>query len=233
MIEWLPSFGKDGNLEKSPDFDLVIFDCDGVLIDSEVLSCACLSEQLRHEGFRVDLQDVFERFLGRSFSTVEEQYRQATGRPLKPDFGKRYLRTLKLRFERELKPMPGVESTLARLKTRSCVASSSRRERLEFSLAIAGLAQAFGDRVYSADQVARAKPAPDLFLHAAERMGAAPARTLVIEDSVNGIVAGKAAGMTVWGFVGGGHYAGRDASAMLSAAGADRIYRAMEELPPM
>ena len=125
--------GQGEDLQASPaNFDLVIFDCDGVLIDSEVLSCACLSEQLSHEGFHVDLQDVFDRFLGRSFSTVEEQYRQATGRPLKPDFGKRYLRTLKRRFERELKPMPGVESALARLRTRCCVASSSRRERLEF-----------------------------------------------------------------------------------------------------
>ena len=219
--------------ERSADFDLVVFDCDGVLIDSEVLSCACLSELLCQEGFSVDLQGVFDRFLGRSFSTVEDEFRLATGRPLKPDFGKRYLSRLKRRFESELKPMPGVESALARLKARSCVASSSRRERLDFSLAIAGLAHAFGDRVYSADQVTRAKPAPDLFLHAAERMGAAPSHSLVIEDSVNGIVAGKAAGMTVWGFVGGSHYDGLDAAAMLTAAGADRIVHGMAQLWPL
>ena len=220
-------------MQASPaDFDLVIFDCDGVLVDSEVLSCACLSELLCEEGFRVDLQGVFDRFLGRSFSTVEEQFREAMGRPLSAEFGKAYLRNLKRRFECELKPMPGIESALERLRARSCVASSSRRERLEFSLGIAGLANAFGDRVYSADQVARAKPAPDLFLHAAGKMSVAPSRSLVVEDSVNGVAAGKAAGMQVWGFVGGSHYAGRDGAAMLSAAGADRIVHDMAELWP-
>jgi HAD superfamily hydrolase (TIGR01509 family) len=122
---------------------------------------------------------------------------------------------------------------LQRLRTPFCVASSSDRERLAFSLAVAGLAAYFGDRVYSCELVAHAKPAPDLFLYAAERLGAKPDRTLVIEDSLNGVRAGKAAGMTVWGFIGGSHHAGRDAAGMLGAAGADRIIADLADLPPL
>jgi HAD superfamily hydrolase (TIGR01509 family) len=216
-----------------PEFDLLVFDCDGVVIDSEVVSCGCLSELLRRHGYEVDLQGVFERFLGRSFSVVEEEYRAVVGRPLEAGFAEAFRRELKERFARELKPMPGVEAVVGRLETRFCVASSSDSERLAFSLAAAKLAKTFGDRVYSSDLVAGGKPAPDLFLHAAAEMGAEPGRTLVIEDSVNGVRAGKAAGMTVWGFVGGSHYAGRDGAAMLIAAGADRILRSMADFPPI
>jgi HAD superfamily hydrolase (TIGR01509 family) len=215
------------------DFDLIVFDCDGVLIDSEVLSCSCLSTFLCEHGYQVDLQDVFDRFLGRGFSVVEEQYRLALGRPLEPGFADAFRAVVKERFTRDLRPMPGIETLLASLSTPCCVASSSDRERLSFSLAISKLAVYFGDRVYSSDLVARAKPAPDLFLYAAERMQSEPSRTLVIEDSVNGVRAGKAAGMTVWGFIGGSHYAGRDGARMLTHAGADRIVRHIADLPPM
>ena len=213
-------------------FDLVIFDCDGVLIDSEVLSCGCLQEMLYAHGLPIDLEGVFERFLGRSFATVEETYREALGRPLAADFRPSYKALLKARFAESLRPMPGIEAVLARLDRPCCVASSSDVERLAFSLAAAGLSAHFGDRAYSADLVARAKPAPDLFLYAAERMQAAPARTLVVEDSVNGVLAGKAAGMVVWGFTGGSHHAGRDGAAALTAAGADRILRDMADFSP-
>jgi HAD superfamily hydrolase (TIGR01509 family) len=218
---------------RQAEFDLVVFDCDGVLIDSEVLSCSCLSTFLCEQGYQVDLQDVFDRFLGRGFSVVEEQCRAALGRQLEPGFADAFRAVLKERFARDLRPMPGIETLLASLRTPCCVASSSDRDRLSFSLAIAKLATHFGDRVYSSDLVARAKPAPDLFLYAAERMQSEPSRTLVIEDSVNGVRAGKAAGMTVWGFIGGSHYAGRDGAGMLTEAGADRIVRDMADLPPM
>jgi beta-phosphoglucomutase-like phosphatase (HAD superfamily) len=100
------------------------------------------------------------------------------------------------------------------------------------TLSIAGLGDYFGDRIYSGSMVARGKPAPDLFLFAASEMGATAERTLVIEDSVNGVTAGKAAGMTVWGFVGGSHYAGRDGERLLADAGADRVFASMADFMP-
>ena len=212
------------------ELDLVIFDCDGVLVDSEVLSCECLGGLLRRHGYEIDLQGVFDTFLGRSFAAVEQQYRLATGRSLAVEFATTHRELLKQSFAAHLLPVRGVEGVLDGMRRPFCVASSSDSDRLAFSLSITGLASRFGGRVYSADQVAHGKPAPDLFLHAGERMRADPSRTLVIEDSVNGVRAGKAAGMSVWGFVGGSHYAGRDGAAMLSAAGADRIVRDMAEL---
>lgn len=225
---------NDGAVPGAPtEFDLVVFDCDGVLVDSEVLSCGCLAELLCEQGYVVDLQGVFDQFLGRSFSVVEQQYELALGRPLPADFVGRFGAELKERFARDLRPIAGVEAVLAEMRGRFCVASSSDFDRLSFSLAVTRLARYFGNRVYSSDAVAHGKPEPDLFLHAADRMGCEPARSLVIEDSVHGVLAGKAAGMTVWGFVGGGHHAGRDGSAVLAVAGADRILRDMAELGPI
>jgi HAD superfamily hydrolase (TIGR01509 family) len=110
-----------------------------------------------------------------------------------------------------------------------CVASSSDVDRVSFSLSLTGLAPHFDARLYTSQMVERGKPAPDLFLFAAEKMQADPQRTLVIEDSVSGVTAGKAAGMTVWGFVGGSHYRQRDGNAMLAQAGADRVFGRMAD----
>jgi HAD superfamily hydrolase (TIGR01509 family) len=122
-----------------------------------------------------------------------------------------------------------VEAVLGALRIATCVASSSDRERVAYALALTGLAELFGDRLYTAQMVRHGKPAPDLFLHAASGMGADPRRTLVIEDSVSGVQAGKAACMTVWGFVGGSHYAGRDGKRILLAAGADLVFDRMQD----
>jgi HAD superfamily hydrolase (TIGR01509 family) len=216
------SDGK-GGANGRPDYDLIIFDCDGVLVDSEVVGCECLRATLCEFGYPIDLEGVVEKFLGRSFSVVREEYQLALGRPLGGDFVDRHRQALREAFAASLRPMPEIEGVLDSLATPFCVASSSDTERLAFSLAITGLAPRFGERVFSADAVARGKPAPDLFLHAARLMGAEPFRSLVIEDSVMGVRAGKAAGMTVWGFTGGTHNAGRDASRLLAEAGADRI----------
>ncbi len=113
-----------------------------------------------------------------------------------------------------------------------CVASSSDLDRVSFSLTLTGLAPHFGSRLYSAQMVERGKPAPDLFLYAAERMQAKPCNTLVIEDSVSGVTAAKAAGMTAWGFVGGSHYQSRDGKAILLGAGADRVFERMADFWP-
>jgi HAD superfamily hydrolase (TIGR01509 family) len=122
-----------------------------------------------------------------------------------------------------------VNAVLADLQIPHCVASSSDVDRVSLSLALTGLAPHFDARLYTSQMVERGKPAPDLFLYAAEKMQADPRRTLVIEDSVSGVTAGKAAGMTVWGFVGGSHYRQRDGKAMLAQAGADRVFARMAD----
>jgi beta-phosphoglucomutase-like phosphatase (HAD superfamily) len=118
------------------------------------------------------------------------------------------------------------------LQIPSCVASSSDFDRVSFSLSLTGLAPHFDSRLYTAEMVERGKPAPDLFLYAAAAMQADPRRTLVIEDSVSGVTAAKAAGMTVWGFVGGSHYQSRDGRALLYDAGADRVFERMADFWP-
>lgn len=187
--------------------DLVIFDCDGVLIDSEVISARTLVELAAEAGIVFDAAYVAARFLGRSFPTVARAIAETWGRPLPPGFEAEYRARLLRRFEGELRPTPGAADALRRCAVPSCVATSSSPERARRSLEAAGLAALVG-RVFTASEVARGKPAPDLFLHAARRMGADPARCLVIEDSAPGLRAARAAGMDVAFFAGGSHLAG-------------------------
>jgi HAD superfamily hydrolase (TIGR01509 family) len=210
------------------ELDLIIFDCDGVLIDSEVLSCRCLSEALASCGIELELAEALELFLGRSTNAVLQHY-GARGQTLPDSF----LPDLRVRvreaFRSSLQPMPGVTALLAGLHTPRCVASSSDLDRVCFSLALTGVASHFADRLYTSQMVARGKPAPDLFLYAATEMRAEPHKTLVIEDSVSGVAAAKAAGMKVWGFAGGSHYESRDGRAILYGAGADRVFDRMAD----
>jgi HAD superfamily hydrolase (TIGR01509 family) len=208
--------------------DLIIFDCDGVLVDSEVLSCRCLCEVLATYGITLELADALELFLGRSTAAVLQHY-AGQGRALPDTFLTDLKSRVRRTFETSLLPIAGVASLLEALPTRHCVASSSDLDRVAFSLTRTGLAAYFGERLYTSQMVARGKPAPDLFLHAADRMRAAPARTLVIEDSVSGVAAAKAAGMKVWGFSGGSHYESRDGRAILQSAGADRVFDRMAD----
>src|SRR5579871_71153 len=157
------------------DCDLVIFDCDGVLIDSEVLSCSCLAEIFALHGIVMPLDEVIERFLGRGFAAVPAYFRESTGRALPESFA----RDLKARqaelFTASLLPMPHVATVLAGLDRAYCLASSSDPDRIRISLAVTHLDHFFAGRVFSAAMVERAKPAPDLFLLAARTMGVAPA----------------------------------------------------------
>jgi HAD superfamily hydrolase (TIGR01509 family) len=211
-----------------PKPELVIFDCDGVLVDSELLSCRCLSDELSEFGISLTLAQALELFLGRSVGAVIQHYRDL-GRVVPVDFPVRLKARVLAAFREALRPIPDVDTVLSDLRMPRCVASSSDLDRVALSLDVTGLAPHFGDRIYTAQMVARGKPAPDLFLYAAGKMGAQPARTLVIEDSVSGVQAAKAAGMIVWGFVGGSHYPGRDGHAILSAAGADRVFARMSD----
>lgn len=187
------------------EFDLVIFDCDGVLIDSEIISARMLVTELARLGLAIDLPYVERNFLGRSYPVVMETIRREFGLDLPPDFEARYREALLAAFQTELKIVPHVQEVLAGIGLPFCVATSSSPRRVGISLALVGLAPLIGDRVFTSTMVAKGKPAPDLFLYAAAQMGADPARTLVIEDSLTGIRAGLAAGMTVWRFVGGSH----------------------------
>lgn len=194
----------------SPDpdrIDLVIFDCDGVLIDSEIISARMLIEELAGLGVQIDLPYVARHFLGRSYPTVMETIRREFGLHLPPEFEDQYRHRLLEAFRKDLKVMPGVADVMDRLAVPWCVATSSSPRRAAMSLDLTGLAGRVGDRLFTASQVARGKPAPDLFLFAAARMGIDPGRALVIEDSLTGLRAGLAAGMQVWRFTGGSHFA--------------------------
>jgi HAD superfamily hydrolase (TIGR01509 family) len=220
-------------LNSSPAYstrrDLVIFDCDGVLVDSELLSCSTLIACLRRHAIEVDLETAIDRFLGRSTQAVTD-YCSLHGCWLPEDFFAELRTALRAAFTGALQPIPGAAAVLRTLRTPYCVASSSDRERIDHSLRVTGLADIVGAHIFSADTVANGKPAPDLFLHATASMRAVPEHTLVIEDSVSGVQAAKAAGMTVWGFVGGSHYASREGRALLEAAGADRVFNRMADL---
>ncbi len=189
--------------------DLVIFDCDGVLIDSEVISARMLIAALGHLGVSVDMAYVARHFLGRSYPTVMATIRQDFGLDLPPAFEENYRNRLLAAFERELRVMPHVADVLDGLQIPFCVATSSSPRRAQMSLQLVGLTKRIGPRIYTSSMVARGKPAPDLFLHAAAEMGVAPADCLVIEDSLTGVRAGLAAGMEVWRFTGGSHLAGQ------------------------
>jgi len=190
--------------------DLVIFDCDGVLIDSEIISARMLVAELAGLGVLIDLDYVARHFLGRSYPVVMAQIRQEFGLNLPPEFEDHYRQRLLAAFETELRIMPHVRGVLERLALPYCVATSSSPARAERSLRMVGLSERVGAGLFTSTMVARGKPAPDLFLHVADTLGTDPARCLVIEDSLNGIRAGLAAGMRVWRFTGGSHLAGRD-----------------------
>ena len=186
--------------------DLVIFDCDGVLIDSEVLSGAVYRDELEKSGIALAPDVFFRRMIGRSFEQAAATVLETTGKSLPEDFRERLRTALLARFEANLKPMAGIRDLLARLNTRMCVATSSDPVRAARSLSIAGLDGFFTDRVFTASMVKHGKPAPDLFLHAADRLGISAGRCLVIEDSAYGLIAAKAAGMTAWHFQAGSHF---------------------------
>jgi len=191
----------------SRSISLVIFDCDGVLIDSEVISARVLVEEAARDGVALTPAYVRDHFLGRSFPTVAAIIRERFATALPADFEHRYRSRLLARFETDLRLTPGILELIARLRVPFCLATSSSPPRLARSLAITGLDRVFAHR-FTASEVARGKPAPDLFLHAAARMGAMPGRCLVIEDSRPGVLAAQAAGMRVGLYAGASHMRG-------------------------
>ncbi|MBZ6075985.1 HAD family hydrolase [Microvirga puerhi] len=210
---------------------LLVFDCDGVLVDSEPLACRIDAEFLTELGFPYTAQEITTQFVGVSLKDMMARIEAAHGRRLPDDFGERLNRTLFTRFETELQPIADIREAILALPHPRCVASSSTHDRIALSLRVTGLADLFAN-VFSASEVARGKPAPDLFLHAAARVGYAPDQCLVIEDSPAGVRAACAAGMRVIGFVGGGHCGPAHAD-KLRDAGAPVILERMADLPEM
>lgn len=217
------------NISSGP-FDLVIFDCDGVLVDSELLASEVLSEILAEYGVDVPARECRERFTGSSLARVKELVFKSASIELPDDFEDRVRQADRDVFEKRLRPVSGIEETLDVLNIPVCVASSGRMEKITHSLELTGLMDYFKPHLFSAEMVVRGKPAPDLFLHAAKNMGVAPDRCLVVEDSPVGIKAAQAAGMSVFGFAGGAH-AGPGYGEMLDLTGADIVFREMFALP--
>jgi HAD superfamily hydrolase (TIGR01509 family) len=209
---------------------LLIFDCDGVLVDSEVLAHQALLDMLIPLGLTMTLAESFRVFAGRSLKDAVVLIEQRIGRAIPDDIGQRHRDMLFDRFRALLRSVTGVEDAIRALPYPRCAASSSSPDRLHLALDVTGLAPLFGAHVFSATQVENGKPAPDLFLLAAHTMGVEPIHCVVIEDSTLGVQAGLAAGMRVIGFAGASH-ATEELARRLAAAGAHRVIRAMNDLP--
>ena len=187
-------------------FDLIIFDCDGVLVDSERLSLRVDSLFLDRLGWPMAESEIVERFVGRSDADMRAEIEERTGRPIPPDIDREFDRVYRETFEAELRPVDGILEALDEIVATGvpiCVASSGGHAKIRRSLDLTGLTRYFGDRILSAADVPRGKPAPDLFLHAASSMDASPSRCAVVEDSAFGVDAAIAAGMRAFGYAGG------------------------------
>ena len=180
--------------------ELVIFDNDGVLVDSERLANGVLSRLLTECGLEMSEEECIERFMGGSIGRVRREAERLLERPLPGEFEDDYHRAVLDGFRTSLRPVPGIEQALSALTIATCVASSGTHERIRLALEVTGLLPLFDGRVFSADDVARGKPHPDLFEHAASVMGVAPAGCVVVEDSPLGVAAARAAGMRVVGY---------------------------------
>jgi HAD superfamily hydrolase (TIGR01509 family) len=201
------------------DFGLVIFDCDGVLVDSERLTVGVEAEVLTELGWPMDAAEVVRRWMGRTSEAQLAEIAARLGEDAAAEFDRRTTTTVRAAFDTDLEAVEGVVElvdALAGLGIATCVASSGTPSRMEFTLGVTGLWERFAGRIFSAVEVEHGKPAADLFLLAAERMGVVPCRCAVVEDSVPGVRAGVAAGMTVFGYAGG-----LTAEAELVAAGAE------------
>jgi HAD superfamily hydrolase (TIGR01509 family) len=187
----------------SPSISLVIFDCDGVLVDTERIAVRIDVIVLAELGWPMTETEVVERFMGRSDEEMTADIEAHLGRRLPASWEKPFRHLYRQAFEAELEPVAGVVAALDAIAIPTCVASSGTHEKIRFTLGLTGLYERFASRIFSVSDVARGKPAPDLFLHAAARMGVPPAQCAVVEDSRYGVEAARAAGMRAFGYAGG------------------------------
>jgi HAD superfamily hydrolase (TIGR01509 family) len=207
--------------------DLIIFDCDGVLVDSERITARVFAEVLGELGLTVTVQDIFDRFIGKSMDQCLEILSRSYGWRAPPQFVAEYRRRSGLALNSEVRPVAGIEAALAAIRVPFCVASNGTHDKMRTTLGATGLLDKFSGRMFSVADVTRGKPFPDLFLHAAARFGVPPSRCAVIEDTPTGVSAGVAAGMTVYG------YCALTPANLLTEAGAHRTFDHMERLPAL
>ena len=203
---------------------LLIFDCDGVLVDSEPISCRIVAEELRKLGLDISNEQAKHQFAGTSMDYIREYAHSILGRPVPENFEEIYRQRSHAAFKAELQPVDGIEEALKALNFPRCVASNGPGYKVKANLEITGLRPLFGDELFSAYDIQRWKPEPDLYLHAARQMNTAFENCLVIEDSTAGVQAARSAGMRVLG------YAGAGGAERLAAAGA-QVFTSMTELP--
>jgi HAD superfamily hydrolase (TIGR01509 family) len=208
-------------------FDLAIFDCDGVLVDSELITNRIFVRMLYELGVTVSLDDMFEQFVGRSMPQCLELIARMLGREVPPNFVEDYTARTVAALKSELKAVAGIESALDAIDIPYCVASSGTHEKMRVTLGTTGLLARFENRIFSVTEVARSKPFPDVFLHAAGTFGVPASACAVIEDTPTGVAAGVAAGMRVFG------YCGLTPRRRLLEAGAHVTFDSMRELPAL
>jgi HAD superfamily hydrolase (TIGR01509 family) len=204
--------------------ELVIFDCDGVLVDSDRISLRIQAEWITALGLETSYEDCVRDFLGLGMPATLRILGERLGRPLPSGWADGLDRAVREAFERELRPVPGVVEALDEIDLPTCVASSGSQEKMRFTLGLTGLWDRFAGRIHSADEVGRGKPAPALFLRAASSMATPPDRCVVVEDSPFGVIAARAAGMSALG------YAADGSEERLAGEGA-RTFGSMAELP--
>ena len=209
------------------DIELIIFDCDGVLVDSERLTNTVFAEMLNELGLSLTLDDMLDKFVGNSMTTCREMIKEMLGRPVPEDFVEQYRMRARKALESNLKPVNGVEEALQRIQVPYCTASSGDHEKMRMTLGITGLLPYFEGKLFSVTEVARGKPHPDVFLYAAEQMGAKPRRCVVVEDTSIGVAAGVAAGTRVFG------YTGTMSADKLINSGASLVFSDMRLLPEL
>jgi HAD superfamily hydrolase (TIGR01509 family) len=212
--------------------ELIIFDCDGVLVDSEMIGCRVEAEVFTAAGFPIEAEEIRRRFIGISFKDQIATLERERGWRVPEPLIQRVREAITAAHGRELTAIAGVADALTAIAQPVCVASSSLPERIRHSLGLVGLVDRFHPNLFSSAMVERGKPAPDLFLHAARAMGAEPKSCVVVEDSVYGVTAARAAGMRAFGFAGASHCrAGH--GALLAEAGAHRVFEDMRRLPAL
>jgi HAD superfamily hydrolase (TIGR01509 family) len=205
---------------------LVIFDCDGVLVDSDRISLRIQAERITALGLETTYEDCVRDFLGLGMPATLRVLAERLGGPVPPGWERELDDAVRDAFRRELRPVPGIVEALEEIDLPTCIASSGSQKRMALTLGLTGLRERFEGRIYSADEVTHGKPAPDLFLHAAATVGAAPERCVVVEDSPFGVAGARAAGMAALGFAPEGD------TERLERAGAVTFAR-MSELPPL
>jgi HAD superfamily hydrolase (TIGR01509 family) len=209
--------------------NLIIFDFDGVVADSEGHANSVLAEIITELGVPMTLEDAYLQFMGKPFPDVISRVKEIVGENRPEDFAQYFQDRLLSRFRRDLQPVPGVNDYIAAFNhLPMCIASNSSHDRLKVCLEVLRLQKIFGKNVFSASDVVKAKPHPDLFLHAAKQMDTDPSRTIVIEDSASGVTAAVAAGMKVIGLLAGSHIQSRHEQELL-VAGANYVVNTFAE----